>query len=493
MTTRGQKVAEQIRETIERRIAARVAASDVAGVRAILEVVEYGVEIAAGSLGRMGETVETGPETGWGAPAAMAQELIAERDAAIANAKQERKTITRLMDERDALRENSRIQGEKIEALIESRNHAVQSADSLSQELSATIKGRAQLLAERDALLSELETQRATLLRQNEQLANQHRAEDADYIAAAHDPEDRRIRELETEGLDRSDAQATYDAELSKGQPAEVLGMVKVHSGDDIPEPTPPPRGAPAKIDRRRAKQAKADKKAAKEGAWGKAQYNKVTDPESGQKLSMGKGCAVHPSKKGQYKIQGEKDPDTKNARAMVAKIRPEPVFPTVPEDLDKASQLITPAPHAEKPEGLLDHPTYTPNPADADARSKFMAERERVNKHNAEVREAFERRQQAAQADRRKETSRKLSHGNLAAYKALKFWVHHRIPQTRGLTAQDRSEMNRSHGDAIREIAEQVAKEHNTTRRLLAEWVADKIDRHTGAMIGAGAVEIAA
>jgi hypothetical protein len=456
MSTRGQRVAQELRETIERRIAARVAAADVAGVRAIRDVAEYGVEIASGSLDRMAssEASEAGvdssqPETGWNAPSAVAQELLAERDAALANAKRERDLHVREENdyeaalklvslERDALRENSRIQGEKIEALIESRNQAVRSADSLSQELSATIKGRAQLLAER-----------------NELLAQKH------------------------------------------ALPANIAGIVQVHSGDDIPEPTPPPRSAPAKIDRRGTKQAAADKKAAKEaakeGAWGKAQYKKLQSNEhehgSNGSLSMGAGCAVHPSKKKLYKIQGEKDPDTKNVRAMVAAVRPSvasPVFPSIPAELDKVSQIITPV-SCPEPAGLEKVPTWTPNPADPEAAKKFGAERERINKHNATAREEAEKAWEAMREQRDKDRARRLSQGNLAAYKALKFWVHHKIKETRGLTACDRGEMYKEHGNAIREIADKVAQEHNTTRQTLATWVWENIDHDTGnAIMGA-------
>jgi hypothetical protein len=238
------------------------------------------------------------------------------------------------------------------------------------------------------------------------------------------------------------------------------------------------------------------------EDKWGKPQYKTVAADRDGNvptagggvmKVKTGNGCAVHPSKKKQYKIQGEKDPDTKNVRAMVAKVRPEPVFPSVPDDVDKNSQIITPKfrPESVEVEKELVYRTPYSFHQDLSRRNeetieykKYNTERERIAKANATKRIAAEERFQQEQVLRDQEKTRKLSQGNLAAYKALKFWVHHKIKETRGLTVADRTQMYREYQNRIRRIANDVATEHGTTRQDLAAWVSGNIDRETGEMI---------
>lgn len=91
--------------------------------------------------------------------------------------------------------------------------------------------------------------------------------------------------------------------------------------------------------------------------SWGEPKYKKVTDEETGQKLSMGDGCKIHPDKKHRFKLQGETDPDNKvntglarSRRSAVAVIRPKgsDYIPVI-----EGSQKIV----STTPDGLLDGP----------------------------------------------------------------------------------------------------------------------------------------
>ena len=457
MSTRAQRAAEGLRETIERRLAARIAANDVDGVRAILDVAEYGIEIAAGSLDRMGQNVDStsAVETGWSAPSAVQQQLVAERDAALRESKHAYQT-----GKNAGIVIGSEEAASKMQELIAERDTAIAKA---KQERAAGYQdGKNSMHEDGRKIIAELEAERDAMLKNGER--------DRQTIIRYMDERDKLQAQL-----------ASLHFAHKHSQPAELGGVVKVHSGDDIPEPTPPPA---------RSKPKKGT--VATEDKWGKAQYTKQTDPGSGQKVYMGKGLAVHPSKKKQYKIQAENSPvehwngSRPASRAAVAKVKAKPVFPSVPEDIDRASQIITPQfnPDSVDTEDVPVFKTLYAHDGDEKAYDEYNAKRNRIMESNRQKRKAAQERFEAERVKRDKERSRKLSEGNLAAYKALVFWVHHRIKETRGLTASDRSLLEREHGEAVRQIASDVADEHGTTRDSLGIWIRENIDGQIGAIV---------